>query len=256
MDEQHSNQSKWKKLLESITVIFVIILIFPVFLLLGGLDLFFNKDGIVNPSDNYQMNYRNSYSSEKPYFQWWYFTIKDLEDDRYYTFHYQIVDSVTNFDNNGTYVCASMVEPSSKIQWHKYEKYGYETFTSSDLFNYSIKTELNNDFKFGSLGENTYFILGNLSSKSNTWFSINCSEDTTIWWNLTLYRIYGWYGQQNSRWIYDTFGIINWNTYAHDCEVEGKIILNSTTYSIERNSRYRAYCDMNWGKTFLRAIPL
>lgn len=221
----------------------------------GAVDWIFKDDGVLNPSRNYQKNYYSEFDSNKPFFQWWYFTIKDLDNDIYFTFHYNLVYCSKDKTNEGVYVSFSCVEPGSNQQWHKYERYPLNNFIENADYDYYIQNGSEILFILNETAPDTYYLTGEMKNFLYTWNSINCSDDTYIKWDLNLHRIYGWYGQADCAWVYKSQGIINWNPYAHDCEVEGTVVINSTTYNFERTPQYRAYADMNWGENFPSGTP-
>lgn len=78
----------------------------------------------------------------------------------------------------------------------------------------------------------------------------NCDKDLYVEWDLQITRIYGWYGQappleeMSIEW---GKGIILWNTYSHNSFVNGYIRIGDQTIQFDHSSKFRAYCDMNWG---------
>lgn len=238
-----------------IWISWTIILIGSSLIYFGAVDWLFRNDGVLNPSREYQGVYHSEYDSNKPFFQWWYFTIKDLENNVYFTCHYNLVYCSQNKSNEGVYISFSCVDDLNNQQWHKYELYPLNNFIEIQDYEYKIENNSEILFFLNETASDTYTIYGEMKNFQYTWNSINCSDDTYIQWNLTLYRIYGWYGQADCAWIYKSQGIINWNPYAHDCEVKGTIRINSTEYNFERTSQYRAYADMNWGENFPSGFP-
>jgi hypothetical protein len=103
-----------------------------------------------------------------------------------------------------------------------------------------------------SVNNDTYQITGSLNGTQNLWRATGGLDQLDVHWNLTLHRIFGWYGQQDlENFDEDTLGMLQWNPYAHDSLVEGTIQIGSETiaFSTVGNS-FRAYADMNWGREF------
>lgn len=218
-------------------------------------DIFYDSDGVVNP-DPYYERYRNDeYSDSNPFFQWWYFTIKDLETNRYFAFDYSISDCASDLTNEGTYMMFSMVDKSQNINFHKYERFPLSSFLVSNDFDIQVPVDNVVDYGIEIIDSDTYHVTGRMDNYASVWTAINCDPNLFIEWDLTIHRIYGWYGQQDCEDSLKTFGVISWNTYAHDAEVEGTITIGSTVYTISRNENFRAYCDMNWGENFPAGDP-
>jgi hypothetical protein len=92
--------------------------------------------------------------------------------------------------------------------------------------------------------ENVAYAEGNLNG-------MPVSPDIYVTWDLMIYRIYGWFGQQD----FPSDNIISWNTYAHASEVEGNITVGNITYRLLRNENFRIYCDENWGTKYPSGQP-
>jgi hypothetical protein len=175
-----------------IWISWIIILVGSSLIYFGAVDWFFRNDGILNPSREYQGVYHSEYDSNKPFFQWWYFTIKDLENNVYFTCHYNLVYCSQNKSNEGVYISFSCVDDLNNQQWHKYELYPLNNFIEIQDYEYKIENNSEILFFLNETASDTYTIYGEMKNFQYTWNSINCSDDTYIQWNLTLYRIYGW----------------------------------------------------------------
>ena len=247
------------------SIIFIALLIFPLFSHASDWKTYpytdpnkivlLAKDGIVQPSSYYQRYRRAEFDANKPFFQWWYFTIKDLKNNRYFAFDYSMSDCVKDLTNEGSYVLFAMVDKKNGKNFQKYERYPLENFKSERYFDITIKNNQAVDFEIKVIDDDTYHVRGKMRNPSNVWFAEGCDPGIYIEWDLVIHRIYGWYGQQDIENIAKSVGLINWNTYAHDSEVEGYIKINDTTYIIERNEDFRAYCDQNWGVNFPEGKP-
>jgi len=60
-------------------------------------------DGIPNPPSYYQRFRRSEYPASHPFYQWWYFTIKDLEHGEHFAFTYAYSES-KNTTTSGAYL--------------------------------------------------------------------------------------------------------------------------------------------------------
>jgi hypothetical protein len=213
------------------------------------------KDGVVQPASYHQRYRRAEFDADKPFFQWWYFAIKDQKNNRYFAFDYSISDCVSDLTNEGSYVLFAMVDKENGKNFQKIERYPLGNFKVERDFDVTIRNNQDVDFELKVIDDDTYQVRGKMRNPSNVWFADGCDPDLFIEWNLVIHRNYGWYGQQDIQNITKSVGLINWNTYAHDSEVEGYIRVGDTIYTIERNEDFRAYCDMNWGINFPEGKP-
>jgi hypothetical protein len=223
------------------------------------------NDGVVNPELNH-MRYRYAeYDQTKPFYQWWYYTIKDNETNTYFALDLNQVYGPQDAGNDGAYVMFSMVEQGAVTKFHKYERWN-----TSDMevvnngqpgFQVKIPAGNNPDFKIDFLGNGTYHLTGTMDNTSKVFFAdgtlngVDVDPALAVSWDLTIHRIYGWYGQQDFEPQLKDNGVISWNTYAHTSEVEGTITVGGTVYTFERKKGHRAYADMNWGENFPEGRP-
>jgi len=199
------------------------------------------KDGVVQPPSYHQRYRGDEFDANKPFFQWWYFTIKDHINNRYFAFDYSVSETVKDSTNEGSYVMFAMVDKKSGKNFQKYERYPLENFKVERDFDVTIRSNQDTDFEIKVINDDTYHVRGKMRNPSNVWFAEGCDPGTYIEWDLMIYRNYGWYGQQDIQNIAKMVGLIHWNTYAHDSEVEGYIKIGDTTYIIDRNEGFRAY---------------
>lgn len=220
----------------------------------------FDNDGIVSP-DVYEMRYRyDEYDQDAPFFQWWYYTIKDYDTNTEFALDYSQSFGPQDASNNGTYIMFSMVKTDSNTKFHKYERWETDDMAvaNNGQPGFKIQIPVGNDpeYKVDFLGNGTYHLTGKMIDPSRVWFADGTLDGAAIApgmeieWDLMIYRIYGWYGQPDFEPQLKDNGVISWNTYAHTSEVEGTITVNGVVYEFERTPRYRAYCDMNWGENF------
>ena len=214
-----------------------------------------DRDGVVQPPSYHQRYRRAEFDADKPFFQWWYFAVKDHKNNRYFAFDYSVSDCAKDMTNKGSYVLFAMVDKQSGKNFQKYERYPFENFEAERDFDITIKNNQDVDFEIKVIDDDTYHVRGKMRKPANVWFTEGCDPNMYIEWDLYIYRNYGWYGQQDIQNMTKSTGLINWNTYAHDSEVEGYIKVGDTTYIIERNEEFRAYCDENWGVNFPQGKP-
>lgn len=215
-------------------------------------DWFYDNDGVVNPDSNYQRYRGNEYSTDSPFFQWWYFCIKDLANNTYWAFDYSLSRTVTNKTNEGSYMMFCSVDKQTDTNFQKYEKFPISSLTVNNDFDVKIT---NTNYAIHVINNDTYHVTGTMNNTGNVWYANGCPDNLYVKWDLTIYRIFGWYGQQDAESTIKSYGLISWDTYAHDAEVEGYITVGNTTYTISRNSNFRAYCDENWGENFPSGSP-
>jgi hypothetical protein len=218
----------------------------------------YDGDGVVQP-DSYYMRYRASeYSSYYPFFQWYYYTIKDLTNDRYFAFDLSQTFGPQDDTNEGTYVMFSMVEQAADTAFHKYERWDISDWNVSGDFHITIP---GSNYEIEPINNDTYHLTGSMTAPGKVWFAdgkldgLAIDPAMVVEWDLMIYRTYGWYGQQDVESDIKANGIISWNTYAHTSEVEGTITVDGTVYTFSRTPQYRAYCDMNWGENFPSGSP-
>ncbi len=213
------------------------------------------RDGVSQPPSIHQRYRRAEFDADKPFFQWWYFAIKDHRNNRYFAFDYSVSDCADDMTNRGAYVLFAMVDKGSGKNFQKYERYPFENFKAEQDFDVTIRNNQDTDFEIEVIDNDTYHVRGKMRNPSNVWFAEGCDPAMYIEWDLTIHRNYGWYGQYDIQNIAKAVGLIHWNTYSHDSEVEGFITIGGTTYNIERTEDFRAYCDMNWGENFPKGTP-
>jgi hypothetical protein len=206
-------------------------------------------DGIWNPGTTYERYRGAEYPTTEPFFQWWYFSLKDYATGMTFAFVYSMSRPATNLTNTGAYMLVALVNRTSRFQL--YYKYPLSQFTTSGDFNVTIAQAGQIDV----IDASHYHLLGNLNDSSQVWASEDISATSTVSWNLSVVRIAGWYGEQDIEGIARQAGLIAWNTYAYDAEVNGTVAINGTTYPIMRGPQFRIYCDMNWGSSFPHGTP-
>jgi hypothetical protein len=219
-------------------------------------------DGLVNPTSHHQRYRRSELPADEPFFQWWYFTIKDLEKNRYFAFSYSVNDCVNDLTNEGSFFMGAMVDQSLSTSFHKAEGFSFDDFLVENDFDISLQNSGASDFRIEVIDDDTYHLIGVMGSPSNIWYAEGkyngepVDPALYIEWDLVVHRIHGWYGQQPpTEGGIDQMGVIHWNTYSHNSEVEGQIKIGDQVYHFERNERFRAYCDMNWGIDFPHGEP-
>lgn len=251
--------------LRRLSLVFIFLVLFPVFSHARDSGVFpfrfpwkiafLSDDGVVQPARCHQRYRRQEFAQDRPFFQWWYFAVKDLKNNRYFALDYSISDCVHDPTNEGSYVLFAMVDKKSGKNFQKYERYPLANFNAERDFDIAIRNDGAVDFAIEVIDNDTYHVRGKMRNPSKVWFAQGCDPALSIEWDLLIHRNYGWYGQQDVQDIARVTGLISWNTYAHDSEVEGYIKVGDTTYPIERNENFRAYCDENWGQEFPVGSP-
>ena len=98
-------------------------------------------DGILEPESHYQRYRLSEYPSDQPFFQWWYFCIKDLKNNQYYAIIYGMTKST---DPQKTNQGASVMFGTRELQnekmtgFTKYEKYELENLQVENEFDYQL----------------------------------------------------------------------------------------------------------------------
>jgi len=213
----------------------------------------FPDDGILEPEPYYE-RYRRKEYSEDPFFQWWYFCVKDTKNDIFWAISYDTFTDL-NDKNEGYYQTFAVVDKSKTEidKWVRYEKYSMDNFKVKNYFDVSVSYNNEILFSLEVINNDTYHIKGSMNHSDHAWKGSGIDNDIPIVWDLTVYRIYGWFGMAPPLEELDLHfgkGTIMWNTYSHDSEVEGFIKIGNKTTSFSRTSQYRVYGDMNWGNKF------
>ncbi len=212
------------------------------------LEVKIGDDGAWDPDPVYQRYRASEYPEDKPLFQWWYFSLKDYTTGMTFAFDYSLSRPATNQTHRGCYVMAALVNSTSRF--HMYYKYPFASLNMSNNFDFSVGNQ-----SLTEVSNSHYHAKGKMNNASQVWITEGISSTSNIEWDLDIFRTVGWYGQQDMEGLIKMSGVISWNTYAYDSEVNGSIWINSTQYNITRGSRFRIYCDMNWGETFPHGNP-
>jgi hypothetical protein len=212
------------------------------------LEIKIGDDGAWNPGPTHQRYRANEFPEDKPFFQWWYFSLKDYATGMTFAFDYSLSRPATNQTYRGCYVMAALVNSTSRF--HVYYKYPLDSLSIANDFDYSVDNQTLTDE-----GNGHYHAKGKMNNASKVWISEGISPNSNVEWDLDVFRVAGWYGQNDIEDLIKLSGVISWNTYAYDSEVNGSIWINSTRYDITRGPRFRIYCDMNWGETFPHGDP-
>lgn len=226
----------------------------------GLFDRFYEDDGIINPGSNYQCYRRDEYNLNNTFFQWWYFALKDMENGRNFQIAYGLLNCTKDLTNEFTGTLFGMIEQNTETRFNKAERYPLNKLQIENDFDFTIDVDPNDEeveFEIEVIDNDTYHIHGKMHYPENVAYVLGdlngmpVSNDLYVDWDLMIYRIYGWYGQQDL----PPSGLIQWNTFAHASEVEGNITVGNTTYKISRNENYRIYCDENWGSNYPSGQP-
>jgi hypothetical protein len=210
-----------------------------------SLSFIVDRDGVWNPSTYYQRYRADEYSIKRPFFQWWYFALKDYEANCSFAFCYSISRPSDDQTYSGVYMMFAIVTPTSK--GHIYYRFPWSDLQRSDHYNINIHQD---KFILEAKNGGEYTLKGNMNNPNLVWATEGIEKSANIAWNLKVKRIVGWYGQHDIEPMVKQTGVISWNTYAYDSEVEGTITVNGRTYEISKSPRFRMYCDMNWGENF------
>lgn len=227
------------------------------------------RDGLLWP-EAYHQRYRDKEYKNRPFFQWWYFTVKDYEKNRHFALHLNPVQAGAHPQRTGVYVMFSMVETKNKTRFQQYEKYSFEPFSYNNnelkIFSDADSSSPTYRFKFNPEGYHIQ-LQGKMVSTKHSWYfdgedrGQELESPLEVQWDLSFERIFGWFGQSDFEEIFTKSGSTTWNTYAHTAFVSGSIQIKDPTdskprkYPITRSPRFRGYCDMDWGVEFPGGNP-
>jgi hypothetical protein len=210
--------------------------------------------GVVDPKAHFQRFRRDLYPQSQPFFQWWYFWVRDESMGIHHAFyvHSSFCDSKVPCNQSGVFVLAAQVDATEGITWSRYERYNLSSLIASTEGQH---VEVGSIFLLDASDDgNTIRLTGVLSNHSATYRNVGIDQDTPISWNLTMHRQFGWYAQPYEEIPDRITGVIQWNTYAHSCLVEGRVSVGGSEYLFSTDSaHHRAYADMNWGWDFPEA---
>jgi hypothetical protein len=232
--------SSQKMLFGSLICILILLFIPPLYL-----SIILDRDGVWNPSTYYQRYRAEEYSSKRPFFQWWYYSLKDYRTNRTFALCYSVSRPSKDKTYSGVYMMFAMVSPTERF--HIYYRFPWSDLERNGDYNLNIRNGL---FLLTAKNGDKYSLKGTMHDPTLVWTAEGIDKSVTISWDLNVSRIVGWYGQQDIEPMVKQTGVISWNTYAYDSEVQGTITINGTTYQIERTPQFRMYCDMNWGENF------
>lgn len=220
-------------------------------------------NGVLQPSLHYDRYRQSEYKQNIPYYQWWYYWIRDTENDRHFVVAYGTTlcknTDAKSCTYDGAFTGFGVVDNKKNYRMQKCEFYNRNAFSVDQDFNFKVFSNNNETiYEIQPLNNDMFRIKGNMTKENinNVWFCEGCSKDIEIQWDLTLTRIYGWYAQDifesPDRWLE---GVIMWNTYSHTAEIEGKIKLDGVDFVIEKSNTTRAYGDSNWGENMPSSPP-
>ena len=212
---------------------------------------------MVNPSTYYQRWRWEEYklmdeAGDRPFFQWRYFSLKDYERNRNYELtlgaSYRRPRSAGDHDFNAVFISFGVVDTAaSPPHWVQYELLDLDSLTMEGDYNWSVQREGQLVASMVALDDNTFQLQGHLLANSPDRWQANCSAGKPapahdVQFNVTLYRIYGYYAQQDVEPFAVLSGWIMWDTYSHDAELEGHILVDGQLeVAFERSPLYRAY---------------
>lgn len=207
-----------------------------------------DTDGVWNPPSHFQRYRGDEYPASKPFFQWWYFSLKDYETGDTLAFCYSMSRTVEHPANTGAYLLFARVGPGGRC--HIYYKYPLDAFVHANDFDIRIGDAFSLTATEGDGGMLRLKLQGRMDRPGNAWVAEGIGKDATIAWDMEVTRIAGWYGQQDIEPAARALATISWNTYAYDAEVHGTVSVNDQEHRFSRAPRFRMYCDMNWGERF------
>ncbi len=224
-----------------------LVLFLPLFILTPYLyvGIMTDSHGVWNPDSVYQRYRFNEYAKNKPFFQWWYYSLKDYKSERTFAFCYSMSQTIKDPKNTGAYITFALVEKGRKF--HIYYKFPLEKFIVKNHYDLDIE---DGTFKLEVISDDHLRLKGKMNNPHSVFVAEGIPDNADIEWDIEIQRIIGWYGQRDIESLTRFTETISWNTYAYDSEVWGKVKVNETEYVIERNENFRIYCDMNWGPYF------
>ena len=124
-----------------LNIIIKILCIFAITILLVEegfvlIQMFFAETGIFQPSAYYQRFRYDEFSSKDPFFQWWYFSIKDYESNSAFAMTYAINRASKGASFTGSYIMFTKISPFEKF--HIYYKMSLEDLKAVDETNIQI----------------------------------------------------------------------------------------------------------------------
>jgi hypothetical protein len=210
--------------------------------------------GVVDPPAHFQRFRRELYPSSRPFFQWWYFWVRDENSGVHHAFyvHASFCQESLPCNQSGVFVMAAQVDARQGTTWSRYERYNLSSLVAATKGQHVMVGET---FHLDASDDgNTIRLIGHLSNDAAIYRNVGIDRNTPISWNITLHRQFGWYAQPYEELPDRVTGVIQWNTYAHSSLVEGRVSVGGQDYNFSKDSAaHRAYADMNWGWDFPEA---
>ena len=225
--------------------------------------------GIVDPPPHYQRYRRDEYPKALPFFQWWYFWVKDVASDEHYAFAY----SMTSENNERAQPSARAADAPPVPETGGYGLFAHvadgkhfaktvqfplDDLHVDNLFDFNINKANSGNASACFLtmeqqGDHGVLLQGSMPGSQHVWYSSGGDPSTSVSWKLNFTRVRGFYGQPEFELPDKLFPVIMWNTWAHLATVTGTIMVGGKQVTVDGS--FRAYGDMNWGTGFPEPPP-
>lgn len=229
----------------------------------AALPAWYPEPGTKQPGMHHQRYRRSEFPADKTFFQWWYFAVKDTVDNRYFAITYSMLDGAENQSKDAARILFAETTPRERTAFQKIETFPLGGFAVEKDFDVRVSSAQVSELplhRIDAIDDDTVRIRGRMLLSGDAvevegrLEGVEATPATTVEWDLTLHRIYGWFGQSQGEWAVKALQTIGWNTYSHSSEVEGTIRVGNRTFTLERGTRWRAYGDQNWGIELPRGL--
>lgn len=210
--------------------------------------------GVVDPEAHFQRFRREMYPQSRPFFEWWYFWVRDESTGMHHAFyvHSSFCQVDVPCNQSGVFLMAAQVDANQGVTWSRYERYNLSSLVAATKGQH---VEVSDAFLLDASDDGSIVRMsGSLRNRAAIYRNVGIDQNVNISWDITLHRQFGWYAQPYEEIPDRITGVIQWNTYAHSSLVEGRVSVGDRDYTFSKNSAYhRAYADMNWGWDFPEA---
>jgi hypothetical protein len=186
--------------------------------------------GVVDPEAHFQRFRRELYPQTRPFFQWWYFWVRDESTAMHHAFyvHSSFCPADVLCNQSGVFVMAAQVDAHEGTTWSRYERYNLSSLVAATKGQHVVVGDALQ--LHASDDGNTIHLTGTLSNPTAIYRNVGIDSNTPIAWNITLHRQFGWYAQPYEELPDRLTGVIQWNTYAHSSRVQGSISVGDQRY--------------------------
>jgi hypothetical protein len=209
--------------------------------------------GITSPASSYARYRRPEFPQTQQYFQWWWFWVKDLAHERHLSVSYAVLDSAALPQNRRAEVAFGSFDAAADTALFQIKRAPLSGLQVANDFDVTITPEGGTPSTITVIDDDTYRIQGAIPGADPTVIlggnrqGAPLTTSIPVRWDLTVHRIYGWYGFDFAETMLRLAKAVDWNGFAHTSEVEGTITVGDEVITLARGSQARAYVETGFG---------